>query len=151
MKRIKYNTYLENELKKDPNLKKDLRRAREAIDIAQQIYDLRKSHGLTQTQFAKLIGVSQPNVARLESADYKSYSIRTLSKAAQALNSNLEIRISPLIPIKTLISSWIIPIYAQTASSSLPTVSEEVEKNTTTINKEIKTPVDNRFIYGFAI
>lgn len=151
MKKIKYNTYLENEFKKDPNLKKDLKRTSEAIDIAQQIYDLRKSRGLTQTQFAKLIEVSQPNVARLESADYKSYSLRTLSKAAQALKSNLEIKISPLRRIETFISSWTIPIYSQTATLNIPTISEGVKKDTKTVNKEIKTPVDNGFIYGFAI
>ncbi len=105
------NSYYKDISKKvssDSSLKKELKDAEKAVAIAQQLYNLRKNKGLTQTQFAKLIGVSQPNIARLESGDYKSYSLRTLNKAADALDSNVEVRITPK-ETKTYKQVWDIP------------------------------------------
>jgi transcriptional regulator with XRE-family HTH domain len=52
---------------------------------------------MTQKELAKLAGVKQPNVARLERADYEGYSFKTLSKLAKALRTRLNIS---LIPVK---------------------------------------------------
>ena len=96
MKKNNFDSYIKEKIQKKPYLKIELENAGQAIHIAQQLYDLRRSKGLTQKQFAKLIGMSQPNVARLESGDYKSYSLRTLNKAVRVLGSNIEIKIIPI-------------------------------------------------------
>lgn len=100
-----FEKYLEGEIRKDPNLKTKLEKISSAMDIAYQIYDLRRKKGLTQTQFARMIGISQPNVARIEKADYRNYTIKTLERAAQALNVIVNISFHP---IPTITGSWIV-------------------------------------------
>lgn len=97
MKRVKddLDRYLEKALKRDPSLKKRLEEAGKAWDIAFQIYDLRKKAGLTQTELAKLVGTRQSNIARIESADYTGYTLKTLEKVTKALKARLEIKIVP--------------------------------------------------------
>ncbi|MBI4097018.1 MAG: helix-turn-helix transcriptional regulator [Candidatus Levybacteria bacterium] len=82
-------------LKQDPSLKEEFEKAGQAWDIAFQIYDLRKQAGLTQTQLAKLVGTRQSNIARIESADYTGYTLKTLEKVTKALKARLEIKIVP--------------------------------------------------------
>lgn len=95
MKRIKddLDRTIEKALKRNPSLKEGLDRADQAWDIAFQIIDLREKAGLTQKQLADLVGTKQSNIARLESADYTGYTLKTLEKVTRALKSRLEIRI----------------------------------------------------------
>ena len=87
---------LEKVLKEDPSFQEKLDEAGRAWDIAFQIYDLRKKAGLTQTQLAKLVGTRQSNIARIESADYTGYTLKTLGKVTKALRGRIEIKIVPL-------------------------------------------------------
>lgn len=87
---------IEKVLKRDPSLAEGLEKAGQAWDIAFQIYDLRKRAGLTQTQLAKLVHTSQPNIARIESADYTGYTYQTLEKVTKALKAKLEVRVVPV-------------------------------------------------------
>lgn len=80
-------------LKEDPTLAEEFEKADRAWDIAFQIYDLRKKAGLTQSQLAKLVGTKQSNIARIESADYTGYTLKTLEKLTKALEARLEVRI----------------------------------------------------------
>ncbi len=82
-------------LKKDPSFKERFEKADRAWDIAFQIYDLRKKAGLTQTELAKMVGTRQSNIARIESADYTGYTLKTLEKVTRALKAKLEIKIVP--------------------------------------------------------
>lgn len=82
-------------LKLDPSFQEGFERADQAWDIAFQIYDLRKAAGLTQTQLAKLVGTKQSNIARIESADYTGYTLKTLEKVTRALKAKLQIKIVP--------------------------------------------------------
>lgn len=86
---------IEKALKIDPSIKEGLEKAEQAWDIAFQIYDLRKKAGLTQTELAKLVGTKQSNIARVESADYTGYTLKTLEKVTKALKAKLEIKIVP--------------------------------------------------------
>ena len=86
---------IEKALKRNPSLREGLERAGQAWDIAFQIHDLRKKAGLTQTQLAKLVGTRQSNIARIESADYTGYTLKSLGKVTQALKARLEIKIVP--------------------------------------------------------
>lgn len=80
-------------LKGDPSFKEKLDRAGQAWDIAFQIIALREKAGLTQKQLADLVLTKQSNIARLESADYTGYTLKTLEKVTRALRSRLEIKI----------------------------------------------------------
>ena len=88
--------YIEKALKKDPSLKTRLKKAGDAWEIAFQIINFREKTGLTQTKLAELIGTRQSNIARIESADYTAYTLKTLEKIAKAFNAKLEIKIIPL-------------------------------------------------------
>jgi len=77
------------------------RLAREVEDLVlemkleQQIVALREKRGLTQRQLAKLLGTSQPYVAKLESGRVKNLGVRTLVKCARALGASVSIRMVP--------------------------------------------------------
>lgn len=87
---------IEKALKKEPSLKEELEKADQAWDVALQISKLREEAGLTQQQLASLVGTKQANIARLESADYTSYTLKTLDKVTRALKARLEIKITPI-------------------------------------------------------
>lgn len=95
MRRIKddLDRTIEKILKEDPSFQEELDKAEQAWDIALQLYDLRKKMGLTQTELAKLVGTKQSNIARIESADYTGYTLKTLEKVTKALKAKLEIKI----------------------------------------------------------
>ncbi len=82
-------------LKKDPSLKKDFEKADRAWDIAFQIKVLREKRGLTQKELAEKAGISQPNIARIESADYQSYTLKTLEKVTGALKARVDVIVVP--------------------------------------------------------
>jgi len=82
-------------VKKNPSLKEGLNRAGKAWEIAFQIINLREKAGLTQKDLAELVGTRQSNIARLESADYSGYTLKTLDKITRALKARLEIIIIP--------------------------------------------------------
>jgi transcriptional regulator with XRE-family HTH domain len=102
MKNTSIDQYIENEIKKDPSLEGRLSRVHGAINIAIQIYNLRKKNKLTQAQLARIARVRQSNIARLENAEYNGYSKKTLEKIANALNVNLTILLVP----KNQTNSW---------------------------------------------
>ena len=65
------------------------------IEIAVQIYNLRKQAGLTQKEFAKRVGMKQSVISRLESADYDGYKVETLERIAHAMNQELHFYFVP--------------------------------------------------------
>jgi len=79
----------------DPQLREQIERETVNVQVAQLIYDARTKAGLTQKQLAGLIGTSQPNIARLEDADYEGHSLTMLQRIAKALNQRLEISLRP--------------------------------------------------------
>lgn len=95
MKRVKddLDRTMEKILKEDPSFQEELDKADQAWDIAFQIRELREKAGLTQKELAELVGTKQSNIARIEDADYTSYTLTTLEKVTKALKAKLEIRI----------------------------------------------------------
>ena len=61
------------------------------VEVAQQIYDIRKQAGLNQKEFAERVGMKQSVISRLENADYRGYKVDTLQRIAQAMNQELHI------------------------------------------------------------
>ena len=58
---------------------------------ARLIYEARTEAGLTQQQLAELVGTKQPDIARLEAADYQGHSLNMLNRIATAMDCRLEI------------------------------------------------------------
>lgn len=98
MKRVKddLDRTIEKALKRDPSLKEGLQKAEEAWDVAFQIINFREKAGLTQKELAGLVGTKQSNIARIESADYTGYTLKTLEKVTKALKARLQIKIVPV-------------------------------------------------------
>jgi DNA-binding XRE family transcriptional regulator len=65
------------------------------LRLQQKISDLRSRRGLSQTDLAKRVGVSQPMIAKLESGRFQNMTIRTLVRTAGALGARLDIRFLP--------------------------------------------------------
>lgn len=62
--------------------------------IAVAIIEKRLSMGMTQTEFAKFLGVSQSMVVKWESCEY-NFTIRSLVKITSLLNLNLNLQVTP--------------------------------------------------------
>lgn len=60
-----------------------------------QLVEARQEAGLTHEQMAKRLGVSQPQVARIEKRGYDAYTLTTLRRYVQALGEGyvLEVRV----------------------------------------------------------
>jgi DNA-binding XRE family transcriptional regulator len=59
-----------------------------AYDIALQIIDLRRKHGLTQTELAERCGIDQGDISRIERGS-TSPTARTLQRIAEVLDADL--------------------------------------------------------------
>ncbi len=86
---------LERMIGDDPKLRAMIEEEAMYAEIASLVYRARTSAGLTQARLAKLVGTSQPAIARLEDADYGPRSLAMLHRIAAALNRKLEIRLVP--------------------------------------------------------
>lgn len=78
------------------------RRLREQVDVRlaelrleQQLAALREARGLSQRQVARLVGVSQPAIAKLESGTVKNLQLKTLVRMVTALGGRLRVEIVP--------------------------------------------------------
>lgn len=60
-------------------------------NIAQKIRDLRKAHGLTQTQLADIAGVSLPSITRLEKGK-ETIRLDVLIRILDSLGFQLDIK-----------------------------------------------------------
>lgn len=63
-----------------------------------QLQEARHAAGLTQTELAERLGVSQAQVARLEKRGYDGYSVKSLHRYVTALGVGFEVRIIISLP-----------------------------------------------------
>lgn len=80
----------------DPDTIAELEKIRADNDVARKIYDIRTKAGLSQREFAKLIGTTASVICRLEDADYEGHSLAMLNRIAAALDKRVEIRFLPI-------------------------------------------------------
>lgn len=78
---------------KDPKFRQAYEEEAFKTDIAVQVAILRQKAGLTQSDLAKKIGVTQQVVARIENPDKSNMTVSTLRKVASALGKKLDINI----------------------------------------------------------
>lgn len=63
--------------------------------VAQKIYQLRHTAGLSQAELAQRVGTTQSVISRLEDADYEGHSLAMLNRIAAAMERRVEIRFVP--------------------------------------------------------
>lgn len=96
MKKTGLMKWIDDELEADPLLARAVENLVARMKLEQQIVALREKRGLTQRQLAKLLGTSQPYVAKLESGRARNLGVKTLVKCARALGASVSIRMDPL-------------------------------------------------------
>jgi len=74
-----------------PDLHERIQADKLNVRVAMLIYHVRTEAGISQTELAKRVGTSQPNIARLEDADYEGHSLSMLQRIAEALGKQIEI------------------------------------------------------------
>ena len=87
-----FGAWLAHSLSKDPDLAARVEKRLAEMRIEQDLIALREQRGLTQARLARLLGISQPAVAKME-AQGGNLEIRTLARAAEVLDADLEIRL----------------------------------------------------------
>lgn len=63
-----------------------------------QLVEARQAAGLTQTELASRLGVSQAQVARIEKRGYDAYSLNTLRRYVQALGDGFSVEVRVIHP-----------------------------------------------------
>jgi transcriptional regulator with XRE-family HTH domain len=100
VKAIDFDRYLEEQLKR-PEFRKAYEELEEEYELAKQIIRFRIDRNLTQTQLARLVGTSQPAIARLESGNHRNMTLGFLARVAHALELRSETRFVPLSGSRT--------------------------------------------------
>jgi DNA-binding XRE family transcriptional regulator len=80
---------------KNSEFKKEFDSLEKEFQISKEVIALRLRENLTQTQLAKMVGTSQPSIARLESGTYKNLSLSFLRKVGDALGAYPEVHFRP--------------------------------------------------------
>ena len=92
MKTMKYEDFRKERLK-DPAVKKEYNILQQDFDLAKEVIELRIKNNLTQKDLARLIGTSQPAIARLESGSYRNLTLSFIRRLAEALGAIPEIHL----------------------------------------------------------
>jgi DNA-binding XRE family transcriptional regulator len=79
--------------RQDADFKRRVEEELAAMDLEQQLYDLREARGLSQAQLARALGVTQQAIAKAESGGAKNVELRTLIRHVLALGGRLEVRV----------------------------------------------------------
>jgi ribosome-binding protein aMBF1 (putative translation factor) len=78
----------------DPEIRREHERTALAHAVAMRVIGYRIDHGLSQTELARMLGMHQPAIARLEAGDHEP-SLATLSRLARTLGVEFHIDITP--------------------------------------------------------
>jgi len=94
-KKTAFMEWIDGQLEADPRLARKVDDLVNEMKLEQELTGLREKRGLSQRQLAKLLGTSQPYVAKLESGRIKNLGVNTLVKYARALGGSVTIKIEP--------------------------------------------------------
>lgn len=84
--------WVDDQLAADPKLRERVDARLAELRIEQDLVALREARGLSQAQLARLLGVSQPAVAKIESGS-ENLTLRTLTRVVTALGGELRVTI----------------------------------------------------------
>jgi DNA-binding XRE family transcriptional regulator len=98
MKKVQARTHREvlRPLLRNKSFRKGYEDHLRKLRVADTLVRLRIHRGLTQTELAIRIGATQPFIAKVEAGRNQNFSLETLVKLADALDSELEIRFRPV-------------------------------------------------------
>jgi len=82
----------ERHMRESLEYRREYERTRFANDVAVRVVKYRAEHGLSQTALAKLLGMHQPAIARLEAGEHEP-SLALLSRLAQVLGEDFSVDI----------------------------------------------------------
>ncbi len=88
-----FTKWIDQQLDQDPALATMVEHTLNELRLEQDLIALREARGLSQSQLAKLLKVSQPAIAKIESGQYKNLQLRTLIRMATALQGHVMIKI----------------------------------------------------------
>ena len=75
----------------NPNVRWLVEEELKALRVGVQIARLRQQKGLSQTQLAARVGMSSPNISRIEASPSRNLTLGTLVKLARALGHDVQI------------------------------------------------------------
>lgn len=87
---------LKDLVKTRPEFEHYFQEARINSIIAQLIYDARNNAGLTQKEFADLVGTTPLVISQMEDANYEGYALGMLQRIAGVMKKRIEIRLIPV-------------------------------------------------------
>jgi transcriptional regulator with XRE-family HTH domain len=90
---IPFEQVLEEHLR-DPEVRAEWERLAPARAVAISLLGYRLDHGLTQTALGRLLGMSQPAIARLEAGDHLP-TLQTLLKLSEVLGLEILVTMTP--------------------------------------------------------
>ncbi|MGH7266232.1 MAG: helix-turn-helix domain-containing protein [Candidatus Rokuibacteriota bacterium] len=85
--------WVDTQLAQDARLREAVEARLAEMRLEQHLVALREARGLSQQQVARLLGVSQPAIARLESGAAPNVELRTLLRVVTALGGRLNLSI----------------------------------------------------------
>lgn len=89
----KLTTWVDRKLSRDSVLRSRVEETLGQMRIEQDIVALRAARGLSQRDLARLLRVSQPAIAKIESGRVRNIQMRTLARLATALGATLRVEI----------------------------------------------------------
>jgi transcriptional regulator with XRE-family HTH domain len=89
------NLDLADRMRDDPEFRAEFFRLAAQETIASQIRFLRELRQLRQADLAKMTGMKQSAISRIEKADYASWNYATLVRLAEALDARLRVTFEP--------------------------------------------------------
>ncbi len=92
-RKMPFMKWIDGELKADKAFARRVEELVSEMKIEQELVALREKRGISQRAAARLLGASQPFVAKLESGRIRNVGIRTLVKYATALGGKLSLKI----------------------------------------------------------
>jgi len=87
--------WIDKELADDPDFARDVDAELQAMRVEQELVALRQARGVSQRQLARMLGVTQPVIARIESGRSQNIGLQTIVRVARALGGRVQVRITP--------------------------------------------------------
>ena len=88
-----FMNWLKDQVDRNPQVRKMADEMLNEMRVEQDLAALREERGISQSQLAKLLGVSQPAIAKIESGKVKNLTLKTLVRYATALGGEVKITI----------------------------------------------------------
>lgn len=92
-KKPAFEEWFDAQLAADTDFNRRVEELLQAMRLEQDLVALREARGVSQTQLAHTLGVSQPAIAKLESGKSRNIELRTLIRAVHALGGRVKITI----------------------------------------------------------